>query len=122
VIGDDQLLVDLAMDSPPSSPPSTSPAGPTFGLEELAGRKLLALFDRVEARDFADVFALAQRYDTDLLIRRAAEIDPGFDRSVLASMLGSLDRFTDSDIPSGTASAADVRAFFRHWRAELADT
>ena len=35
-------------------------SGPTtfqiFNHEELAGRKMLALFDREEARDFADVF------------------------------------------------------------------
>lgn len=36
--------------------------GPTFDPEELAGRKLTALFDRAAARDFADVFVLAQRF------------------------------------------------------------
>lgn len=46
VTGDENLLVDLALDSPPNLPPADSIAGPTFGLEELAGRKLLALFDR----------------------------------------------------------------------------
>ena len=61
VTGDDDLLVDLALDSPPNLPPETSIAGPTFALEELAGRKLLALFDRAEARDFADVYDIAQR-------------------------------------------------------------
>jgi predicted nucleotidyltransferase component of viral defense system len=40
---------------------SGAAAGPTFALEELAGRKLLALFDRAEARDFADVYDIAQR-------------------------------------------------------------
>lgn len=63
VSGDDELLVDLALDSPPNLPPTASIAGPTFGLEELAGRKVIALFDRAEARDFADVFTLAQRYE-----------------------------------------------------------
>ena len=61
VTGEDDLLVDLALDSPPKLPPETSIAGPTFALEELAGRKLLALFDRAEARDFADVYDIAQR-------------------------------------------------------------
>ena len=61
VTGDDDLLVDLALDSPPKLPPEKSIAGPTFALEELAGRKLLALFDRAEARDFADVYDIAQR-------------------------------------------------------------
>ncbi|MCO1657426.1 nucleotidyl transferase AbiEii/AbiGii toxin family protein [Pseudonocardia humida] len=95
VHGDDDLLVDLALDSPPTMPPSASFAGPTFGLEELAGRKVVALFDRAEARDFVDVFALTQHYPKDLLLRRASEVDAGFDPGVLATMLGSLNRFPD---------------------------
>ena len=34
-------------------PASSSAAGPTLAPGELAGRKLLALFDRVAAQDFA---------------------------------------------------------------------
>lgn len=49
--GDEGLLVDLALDSPPNLPPSSSAAGPTFGIEELAGRRLLALFDRAEGQE-----------------------------------------------------------------------
>lgn len=85
VTGDEALLVDLALDSPPSLPPTTSIAGSTFGLEELAGRKLLALFDRAEARDFADVFMLAEHYPVDVLLGRAAQLDDGFDPTILAN-------------------------------------
>ena len=119
VTGEDELLVDLAVDSPPNSPPSASSVGPTFGLEELAGRKVIALFDRAEARDFADVYVLALRYDPELLLQRAAEIDGGFDRGVFATMLGSLDRFTDSDIPVPPNSVTELRTFFRHWASQL---
>ncbi len=119
VSSDEELLVDLALDSPPNLSPSLSMAGPTFGLEELAGRKLLALFDRGEARDFADVYTLAQRYDTDLLVNRAAQIDAGFDEAVLATMIGSLGRFTDDDIPIDADTVADLRAFFDRWQHRL---
>jgi Nucleotidyl transferase AbiEii toxin, Type IV TA system len=54
--GNDNLLIDLALDSPPGQPVTASLIGPTFAREELAGRKVLALLDRAEARDFADVF------------------------------------------------------------------
>lgn len=54
VRGEEALLVDLALDSPPEHPVTASPIGPTFAPEELAGRKVVALFDRAEARDFAD--------------------------------------------------------------------
>jgi hypothetical protein len=36
-------------------------AGPTLAPEELAGHKLLALFDRAAARDFADIYADSAR-------------------------------------------------------------
>lgn len=119
VSGDDELLVDLALDSPPNLPPIASVAGPTFGLEELAGRKVIALFDRAEARDFADVFALAQRYEKELLLRRAAEIDTGFDRAVFATMLRTLGRFTDDEIPIDSSSVATLRSFFSRWLIQL---
>jgi hypothetical protein len=119
VSSEEELLVDLALDSPPNLPPLSSMAGPTFALEELAGRKLLALFDRAEARDFADVYALAQHYDTDLLARRAAQIDPGFDPTALATMIGSLDRFTDSEIPTDTDAVTELRTFFERWGRQL---
>lgn len=119
VTGDDDLLVDLALDSAPNQPPAGSIAGPTFGLEELAGRKLLALFDRAEARDFADVFVLAQRYHVDLILQRAAQIDAGFDPTILATMLGSLARFDDIDIPVADHAVAELRQFFHQWQQQL---
>lgn len=122
VAADEKLLVDLVLDSPPALPPSPSIAGPTFALEELAGRKLLALFDRAEARDFADVYALAQRYDTNVLLDRAAQIDPGFDLTILANMLGSLSRLTDEELSVDPDQAAELRAFFHRWQHELRGT
>ncbi len=57
----EDVLVDLAIDSPPLNAPTVTALGPTLAPSELAGRKLLALFGRGEARDFADVYVLAQR-------------------------------------------------------------
>src|SRR5580704_15298217 len=54
-----EVVTDLAVDTPPDFPASITAAGPTLAPEELAGRKLLALFDRAAARDFADVRLLA---------------------------------------------------------------
>ena len=52
---DSGVLIDLAVNAPPDLPASVTPAGPTLAPEELAGNKLLALFDRAAARDFADI-------------------------------------------------------------------
>jgi hypothetical protein len=56
---------------------------PTLAPEELAGRKLLALFDRAAGRDFADVRLLARRFGKDVLLTRAVQIDAGFDIGTL---------------------------------------
>jgi hypothetical protein len=119
VSGDDEVIVDLAIDAPAGRPPVVSVVGPTFHPEELAGRKLIALFDRAEARDFADVYTLAQRFGREVLLQRAAEIDLGFDHTVLATMLRSLDRFSDDELPVETSDLGAVRAYFRDWADEL---
>jgi Nucleotidyl transferase AbiEii toxin, Type IV TA system len=82
--GDDDLLVDLALDSPPEHPATASLIGPTFAPQELAGRKVVALFDRAEARDFADVFELSQHFSKNDLLEKASEVDRGFDRHFFA--------------------------------------
>ncbi len=113
------MIVDLAIDAPADRTPVPSTIGPTFHPEELAGRKLLALFDRAEARDFADVYELARRFDRALMLRRAAEADLGFDRAMLAEMMRTIVRFTDDELPVADGEADDVRMYFRSWADEL---
>lgn len=117
--GDDDIVVDLAIDVPAERPPVITIAGPTLHPEELAGRKLAALFGRAEARDFADVFALAQHFDRSVIMQRAAEVDLGFDRRVLAEMMMTIDRFDDDELPIDPSEVASLRAFFEYWADEL---
>lgn len=118
--GTAEVLTDLAMNAPPDFPPSLTAAGPTLAPEELAGHKLLALYDRAAARDFADVYLLALRFGQDVLLARATQIDAGFDAEVLADMFATLDRFTDDEIPvPGGLSVSELRAFYTTWRSEL---
>lgn len=118
--GPEDLLVDLAVDSTPTSPPTVTVLGPTLAPVELAARKLLALFGRAEARDFADVFVLAQRFSKQLLLTEADQVDPGFDRLVLAQMLTTLSRFRDDELPIEPELVATMRGFFATWAVELA--
>ena len=67
---DSGVLIDLAVNAPPDLPASATPARPTLASEELAGNKLLALFDRAAARDFADIYILARRFGKDVLLVR----------------------------------------------------
>lgn len=112
---DEEVLVDLAIDSPPRTAPTVTVLGPTLAPPELAGRKLLALFGRAEARDFADVFLLAQRFGKEALLEQAESLDAGFDRTVLAQMVGTLGRFEDEEIPLGREDLRAAKTFFRAW-------
>ncbi|TAK68541.1 MAG: hypothetical protein EPO13_10550 [Actinomycetota bacterium] len=115
----EETLVDLAIDSRPHRQPTVTVLGPTLAPLELAGRKLLALFGRAEARDFADVYVLAQRFGKDTLIEQAQALDAGFDLAVLAQMIGTLGRFDDHEIPLGHDELPLARGFFTSWAAEL---
>ncbi len=92
---------------------------PTYGPEELAGRKLLALFDRAAPRDFVDVFRLATRYDKATLVEWARRVDGGMDDGVLAEMLGMLGKYRDADLPIRVEEVPALRAYFAQWRATL---
>lgn len=116
---EDEMLVDLAVDSPPNSPPTMTILGPTLAPLELAGRKLLALFGRAEARDFADVYRLAERFGKEALLQQAADLDAGFDPQVLAQMMATHARFDDDELPLAPGDVPVARAFFERWSAEL---
>lgn len=117
--GRESLVIDLGRDSPPAETADSTELGPTLSSRDLAARKTLALFGRAEARDFTDVYDLAQRYGRDRLLGWAAEDDAGFDRQVFADMLATIDRFADDDFPASSAQASAVRAYFDEWAAEL---
>lgn len=116
---DDTVLVDLAIDAAPRNATIETRYGPSYQPLELAGRKLIALFDRAEARDFADVHRLALRFGREELLAQAAQVDLGFDRQVLAEMMRSLDRFADNEIPVPPEDVEVLRAYFREWAHEL---
>lgn len=119
VHGPEELLVDLVVDAPPSQSSAASVLGPTLGREDLAGRKLLALFDRAAPRDFVDVYVLARRFGRELLLDRAAAVDLGFDRIQLSGMIAMLDRYTDEDLPLPAGQVPALRDYFRDWRSAL---
>lgn len=119
VHGPEDLLVDLALDSAPGRPASVSVAGPTFAPDELAGRKVIALFDRAAARDFVDVYALSRRFTKTELLDLAREVDRGFDTRVFVDMLRYLARYSDVDLALGDVDIPALRAFFQQWITEL---
>jgi hypothetical protein len=117
--GADLTEIDLAADAR-IRPAEVGQLGPMLALEELGADKLLALFDRAQARDFVDVAALVERFGLERLCQLAAEKDPGFSRTVLSEMLGSFGRFTSEDLGLRPATFSDLAQSIERWRDELA--
>lgn len=119
VLAGEQMLMDLGLDSPPQLPATMTVLGPSMSAAELAGRKTLALFDRAAARDFVDVYHLAEHFDRDALLERAAALDLGFDFDMFAEQLRRLDRYRDEDLPIEGQGVPSLRRFFADWLREL---
>lgn len=79
----------------------------------------MALFDRAEPRDFADILEFLGRFTKDDLLQQAAQVDPGLDQRTLAQMLRSLTRFSDQDPPTPETRIPALRDFFATWAKDL---
>jgi hypothetical protein len=110
VHGPDDVDVDLALDASPGMEPSMTVIGPTYAPEELAARKLLALFGRGYPRDFADVFVLAQRFEQgdDVSAGSRSRFEPDSARRD-DRRFGAVRRRTCQDDPIA------LRAFYARW-------
>jgi hypothetical protein len=113
--GKDSLVLDLARESALIMKPILTRLGPVVAPEELAGRKVLALFDRALARDFIDVYALAKHYSLESMISMARTIDSGFDPVALSELLVTIERFEDQDLKGQGIDALEIREFFSDW-------
>lgn len=121
VAGSATLTIDICLDVAPTRSVSLTRHGPVFDGQELGGRKLLALFGRAKARDFVDVFVVADRFGKRELLDCAKEIDPGVSADRLCEAFGMLDRYDDADLPIDQFLVPDLREFFRSWVAELTE-
>lgn len=115
----EDLIVDIGVDAAPQRTPTICLLGPSYDPLELAARKLLALFDRAEARDFTDVHALVNLYGTDTVLATAQSIDPGLTPDRLAEALASIHRFTPGDFPIPSRDVPALLGFYTHWQAQL---
>ena len=84
-----------------------------------------AHYNRATARDFLDIDAAitSGRYTLERLCDLAYDADAGFDRQLLAAMLGHIGRLDDEDFIEYGVSAEHVAALrnrVKGWRAGLA--
>ncbi len=116
---EDEVYVDLAIDTPTIKAPTITIAGPSFPPYELAVRKTLALFGRAEPRDFTDLYVLHRHFDREEILQAAARADSGLDLHVLVQMLRSHRRLADEDFPRAGVTISDLRAYFDAWADSL---
>lgn len=112
---DENVRVDIAVDSPPRRATVDGVVGPTLDPLELAGRKLLALFDRAAPRDFCDVYTLTRRFGRAAVVDMAHEIDAGFDVNYLAVALDRAKQLRDIDFPIENSEIAELRQWAAEW-------
>lgn len=109
--------VDLAVDSPPLFPVKVIDDLPVLATQDLAARKVLAIIDRAEGRDFTDLDALQHALGRDNCVRWAQQLDSGITTSAIAQGFTSINRLADSELP--TSSPASTRKTFSDWTHEL---
>jgi hypothetical protein len=95
--GDEQLKVDLALDSPfRFDPPLETDLGVWVNdFQDLRIDKLLAYYGRVEPRDAVDLYFIFQRNSINELLKLAEQKDPGFDLYWFAVSLNRAEDFPD---------------------------
>lgn len=117
----DQTEIDLARDSR-LLPTEQTELWPTLAPEELAIDKVLALFDRAEARDFADLADVVDRWGLEHLCNRAKEKDEGFDLQIFIEQLARFDRLPVREFQLPPDSISALRQTVAEWRQALSET
>lgn len=115
----EELIIDIAIDAPPRWPITQTDLGPTYDIRDLAGRKVTALFDRAEARDFVDVYLLADLFTRNQLMHLAQTIDTGFNQRRFRESLEAHFLYRDEDFPIEHSRIDSLRSFFSEWISEL---
>jgi hypothetical protein len=95
---DDPVQVELAYDWR-SENPARFDIGPVLDRDDVVAGKVLALWERQEARDYIDVHAAlaSGEYTEGDLLRLAQRADAGFDQHTFGQALLGVDQTQDSD-------------------------
>jgi hypothetical protein len=113
--GDDEVEIDLAVDSPPLFPLEAVLDLPVLAGPDLAARKVLTVVDRAEGRDFTDLRALAGLYSQAECIEWAQQLDDGLRPADIARAFRTLDRLDEDDLPCPADEIDELREWYRRW-------
>lgn len=116
----DRTEVDLAADARLFPAESARPAA-LLSREEIAVDKVLAIFGRAEARDFADLMALEERFGLARLFELSAEKDRGFTPALFAAMLARFNRLGRDEFDLDDAGYDTLEHAVRRWAVAAGD-
>jgi hypothetical protein len=97
-------------------PPVPGEPAPTLTSLELAVDKVLAIFGRAEARDFADLMALCDRYPLERVFVLAREKDRGFEVKYFVEMLTRFQRLRREEFDLDDDGYERLRQTVDGWR------
>jgi hypothetical protein len=97
-------------------PPDPGDPAPTLTSLELAVDKVLAIFGRAEARDFADLMALCVRYPLARVFVLAREKDRGFEVKYFVEMLTRFQRLRREEFDLDDDGYERLRETVDGWR------
>ena len=89
---------------------------------DLGGRKVLATVDRLEARDYTDLHALAYLLGRQTCIEAALSLDAGLRTSDIADAFQRVTALLDHRFPAGTQDPTVTKLYFSEWASELRAT
>ena len=115
----DSIEVDLAVDVAPIFPVDVIHGVPTLSPQDLAARKVLAILDRAEGRDFTDLWALARSHGRTDTVTWAQRLDPSITLIQIAVAFDQLARLHDDELPCASSDRSAVREWFAAWSEHL---
>jgi hypothetical protein len=89
---------------------------------DLGGRKVLAIVDRLEARDYTDLHALAALLGRQTCIEVALSLDAGLRTSDIADAFQRVTVLLDHRFPAGSQDPTLMKRYFSEWAGELRAT
>jgi hypothetical protein len=113
----ESVEIDLAVDSPRLFPTTAIDGIPVFDPRDLAARKILAILDRAEGRDFTDLEALQHRHGQAAIIDWAQKLDTGITNAAISTAFNQIQRLDDTELP--TDDPRRTRQLFATWSTEL---
>lgn len=121
-VGERRVLLEVALRDTLNPPTVIGDIGPVLGVDDVLASKTLALVDRADARDFADVFeAMRRGWSPERLIALAWRLNPAdYDAEHFTEVrrnLAELDDFEFTKYGLSLQQVKELRELFRQWPA-----